>query len=62
MYDKEIKKYHVRTYIETFPNEYHFQRITEFNEIEEAINFGKKQIEKGKKVRIEEISIIKNWN
>lgn len=61
MYDKKIKEYHVKIYVETFLNEYHYLRREVFSNIDEAINYGKNQIEKGNRIIIEEISIVTNW-
>ena len=38
------------------------KKAKKFNEIEKAIEFGKSEISKGNKVRIEEIADIVNWN
>ena len=62
MYDREISYYNVIIYKKTILNEYHKEGIKKFNEIEKAIEFGKSEISKGNKVRIEEIADIVNWN
>lgn len=62
MYDRKISCYNVIIYKKTILNEYHKERTKKFNEIKKAIEFGKSEISKGNKVRIEEIADIVNWN
>lgn len=62
MYDKEISYYNVIIYKKTILNEYYKESSKKFTEIEKAIEFGKNEIAKGNKVRIEEIANIINWD
>ena len=62
MYDREISYYNVIIYKKTILNEYHKEGSKKFTEIEKAVEFGKNEIAKGNKVRIEEIANIINWN
>ena len=62
MYDRKVSYYNVIIYKKTILNEYHEEKAKKFNEIEKAIEFGKSEISKGNKVRIEEIADIVNWN
>ena len=62
MYDRKVSYYNVIIYKKTILNEYHKERIIKFSEIEKAVEFGKSEIAKGNKVRIEEIADIANWN
>lgn len=62
MYDRKVSYYNVIIYKKTILNEYHEEKTKKFNEIEKAIEFGKSEISKGNKVRIEEIADIVNWN
>ena len=62
MYDRKVSYYNVITYKKTILNEYHKERTKKFTEIEKAVEFGKSEIAKGNKVRIEEIVDIVNWN
>ena len=62
MYDRKVSYYNVIVYKKTILNEYHKEKTKKFNEIEKAIEFGKSEISKGNKVRIEEIADIVNWN
>ena len=62
MYDRKVSYYNVIIYKKTILNEYHKERTKKFNEIKKAIEFGKSEISKGNKVRIEEIADIVNWN
>lgn len=61
MYDKEFNRYNVVVFKKTVLNEYHKEKTEKFDSIEKAIKFGKSEIEKGNKVRIEEVSNIINW-
>ena len=61
MYDKEFNRYNVVVFKKTILNEYHKDKTEEFDSIEKAIEFGKNEIEKGNKIRIEEVSNIINW-
>lgn len=61
MYDREISYYNVIIYKKTILNEYHKEDSKKFTEIEKAVEFGKSEIAKGNKVRIEEIANIVNW-
>lgn len=62
MYDREINCYNVIVYKKTILNEYHKDKTEKFYDIEKAVEFGKNEIAKGNKVRIEEIANILNWN
>lgn len=62
MYDREISCYNVIVYKKTVFNEYHKEKTEKFHDIEKAVEFGKNEIAKGNKVRIEEIANIINWN
>lgn len=62
MYDRKVSYYNVIIYKKTILNEYHKERTKKFAEIEKAVEFGKSEIAKGNKVRIEEIADIVNWN
>ena len=62
MYDRKVSYYNVIIYKKTILNEYHKEKTKKFNEIEKSIEFGKSEISKGNKVRIEEIADIVNWN
>lgn len=62
MFDREISYYNVIIYKKTILNEYHKEGEKKFTEIEKAVEFGKSEIAKGNKVRIEEIANIVNWN
>lgn len=62
MYDREISYYNAIVYKKTILNEYHKEREKKFTDIEKAVEFGKNEIKKGNKVRIEEIANIVNWN
>lgn len=62
MFDREISHYNVVIYKKTILNEYHKEKTEKFDSIEKAVEFGKNEIEKGNKVRIEEIANILNWN
>ena len=62
MNDRKVSYYNVIIYKKTILNEYHKESSKKFSEIEKAIEFGKSEIAKGNKVRIEEIVEILNWN
>ena len=62
MYDRKVSYYNVIVYKKTILNEYHKERTKKITEIEKAVEFGKSEIAKGNKVRIEEIADIVNWN
>ena len=62
MCDREISYYNVIIYKKTILNEYHKEGSKKFTEIEKAVEFGKSEISKGNRVRIEEIVEILNWN
>lgn len=62
MYNREISCYNVIIYKKTVLNEYHKEKTEKFDDIEKAVEFGKNEIAKGNKVRIEEIANIINWN
>lgn len=62
MYNREINYYNVIIYKKTILNEYHKEKTKKFTDIEKAVEFGKSEIAKGNKVRIEEIANIVNWN
>ena len=62
MYDREISYYNVIVFKKTILNEYHKDKTEKFDDIEKAVKYGKSEIAKGNKVRIEEIANIVNWN
>lgn len=62
MYDRKVSYYNVIVYKKTILNEYRKEGSKKFTEIEKAVAFGKNEIAKGNKVRIEEIADIVNWN
>lgn len=62
MYDRKVSCYNVIVYKKTPLNEYHKEETKKFSEIQKAVEFGKSEISKGSKVRIEEIVDIVNWN
>ena len=61
MFDREISYYNVDIYKKTILNEYHKESSKKFTKINKAVEFGKSEIAKGNKVRIEEIANIINW-
>ena len=62
MNDRKVSYYNVIIYKKTILNEYYKEGSKKFTEIEKAVEFGKSEITKGNKVRIEEIADIVNWN
>lgn len=62
MFDREVSYYNVIIYKKTVLNEYYKEGLKKFTEIDKAVEFGKSEIAKGNKVRIEEITNIVNWN
>lgn len=62
MYDKKFERYDVDIFEKTiFSNLWHYVMTKNFLDIESAIAFGKKEIEKGNRVKLKEVTEILNW-
>lgn len=61
MYDKKIERYDVIIYEKTICNQWHYLMTKEFLDIESAIDYGRKEKEKGNRVKIKEVLKILNW-
>lgn len=62
MYDKKIERYDVIIYEKTIFNQWHYLMAKEFLDIESAIDYGRKEKEKGNRVKIKEVLKILNWD
>ena len=62
MYDKKIERYDVIIYEKTIFNQWHYLMKKEFLDIESAIDYGRKEREKGNRVEIKEVFKILNWS
>lgn len=62
MYDELFERYDVVIYEKTIFNQWHYLMTKEFFDIESAIDYGKKEKEKGNRVKIKKVSKILNWD
>lgn len=61
MYDKKFERYDVVIYEKTIFNQWHYLMTKEFLDIESAIDYGRKEREKGNRAEIKEVFKILNW-
>lgn len=61
MFAREIECYIVEVYARTPLNEYHFAKEERFDQIENAIHYGRNELQNNNRVIIKEVAKIIDW-